>query len=252
MHSYLNHNIALTLTHPQVVSELTAWPGPGLRRISINSFGFGGANAHAILDDAYNSVKGTESSPTLEVDGGFNGKHHTDTFSSPTENGYHQQEELIKSPQIFILSSHYEGGSNAIAQSLASYLAVKAAANPDNAILYNLSYTLSERRSKFLWRSSVIATSIDELQRKLETHPPNPIKSSSRSLAFVFSGQGAQWAKMGSELMVFDSFRGSIESACAYFKVLGCTWSLIGMLSSCFLLDIMDGITNSYYRGACL
>lgn len=30
------------------------WPTPGLRRASINSFGFGGANAHIVLDDAYN------------------------------------------------------------------------------------------------------------------------------------------------------------------------------------------------------
>ncbi|EPE26975.1 Thiolase-like protein [Glarea lozoyensis ATCC 20868] len=31
----------------------TPWPSVGLRRISVNSFGFGGTNAHVILDDAY-------------------------------------------------------------------------------------------------------------------------------------------------------------------------------------------------------
>ena len=30
------------------------WPKPGLRRASVNSFGFGGANAHVIIDDASN------------------------------------------------------------------------------------------------------------------------------------------------------------------------------------------------------
>lgn len=33
------------------------WPDVGLRRISVNSFGFGGSNAHAILDDAYHTLE---------------------------------------------------------------------------------------------------------------------------------------------------------------------------------------------------
>lgn len=32
----------------------TPWPSKGLRRASINSFGYGGSNAHVIMDDAYN------------------------------------------------------------------------------------------------------------------------------------------------------------------------------------------------------
>ena len=43
------------------------FPSDGIRRISINNFGFGGSNAHAILDDAYHYLK----------DHGYNGKHHT-------------------------------------------------------------------------------------------------------------------------------------------------------------------------------
>jgi acyl transferase domain-containing protein len=31
----------------------TPWPSSGLRRISVNSFGIGGTNAHCVLDDAY-------------------------------------------------------------------------------------------------------------------------------------------------------------------------------------------------------
>ncbi|KAJ3942859.1 uncharacterized protein N0V96_007088 [Colletotrichum fioriniae] len=37
--------------------ENMAWPSQGQRRISVNSFGFGGANAHVILDDAYNYLR---------------------------------------------------------------------------------------------------------------------------------------------------------------------------------------------------
>ena len=37
--------------------ELTPWPTTGLRRVSVNSFGFGGTNAHAVLDDAYHYLR---------------------------------------------------------------------------------------------------------------------------------------------------------------------------------------------------
>ncbi|KAJ5605987.1 hypothetical protein N7510_008768 [Penicillium lagena] len=34
-------------------TESISWPSSGLRRVSVNSFGIGGTNAHCILDDAY-------------------------------------------------------------------------------------------------------------------------------------------------------------------------------------------------------
>jgi acyl transferase domain-containing protein len=33
-------------------SEATIWPSEGLRRASVNSFGFGGSNTHCIVEDA--------------------------------------------------------------------------------------------------------------------------------------------------------------------------------------------------------
>ncbi|KAL9125409.1 MAG: hypothetical protein Q9217_005385 [Psora testacea] len=37
--------------------EPTLWPTSGLRRASVNSFGYGGANCHVVLDDAYHYLK---------------------------------------------------------------------------------------------------------------------------------------------------------------------------------------------------
>lgn len=41
----------------EVPITLAPWPTSGLRRISVNSFGYGGTNAHAILDDAYHYLQ---------------------------------------------------------------------------------------------------------------------------------------------------------------------------------------------------
>lgn len=36
---------------------MTPWPTDGLRRASVNSFGYGGSNAHCVLDDTFNYLK---------------------------------------------------------------------------------------------------------------------------------------------------------------------------------------------------
>ncbi|CAD6443488.1 e2aede6b-a07f-4e32-96b3-e96fa25bb5d0 [Sclerotinia trifoliorum] len=57
----------LNLAFPQ---ECIPWPVDGLRRASVNSFGFGGSNAHFVLDDAYNFMNMR----------GISGQHQTATF----------------------------------------------------------------------------------------------------------------------------------------------------------------------------
>lgn len=53
-----NPRLRLDEWNLQIPKELTAWPSPGLRRVSINSFGYGGSNAHVILDDALHYLEG--------------------------------------------------------------------------------------------------------------------------------------------------------------------------------------------------
>ena len=48
-------------------TEAAPWPTEGLRRMSINSFGVGGSNAHLILEDAYNYLESRN----------IKGVHHT-------------------------------------------------------------------------------------------------------------------------------------------------------------------------------
>ncbi|KAK6330437.1 hypothetical protein TWF696_003329 [Orbilia brochopaga] len=45
-------------------------------------------------------------------------------------------------------------------------------------------------------------------------------------LAFVFTGQGAQWPRMGVDLMQYSVFASSIRKSSEYLEGLGCPWTL--------------------------
>jgi acyl transferase domain-containing protein/NADPH:quinone reductase-like Zn-dependent oxidoreductase len=49
----LNPAIDDQFFHLKFPQELTQWPAGPIRRASVNSFGFGGSNAHCVLDDVY-------------------------------------------------------------------------------------------------------------------------------------------------------------------------------------------------------
>lgn len=54
----VNERLRMADWNLEVPTRLTPWPTDGLRRASINSFGYGGSNAHVIIDDAMNYLKG--------------------------------------------------------------------------------------------------------------------------------------------------------------------------------------------------
>ncbi|EAQ86894.1 hypothetical protein CHGG_08147 [Chaetomium globosum CBS 148.51] len=73
----------------QVPCAVMPWPTDGLRRISVNSFGYGGSNAHVILDDAQSylaerGIRGHSHSPLKHIGNGVNG-HNTNGHGA---NGY--------------------------------------------------------------------------------------------------------------------------------------------------------------------
>ncbi len=284
----------------EVPITLTPWPTSGLRRISVNSFGYGGTNAHAILDDAYHylqshgvqamhyteisgrdnlmsrsSINSHPSSPIKTRFSGFDNRishsvpdylakstpngttqdftndkskssmnRHANGDVKPYTNGYvngderphnnlnDKDREVMR--RLFLFSAQDKEGLKRTKQALANHLLNKLGDESLNTQTYlaDLSFTLS-RRATLQWRTSITASSIQQLWENLRNDANVSITRARDHprIGFVFTGQGAQWPKMGIELMVYPVFRESIQAADEYLKAAcSCSWSVEGEL----------------------
>jgi zearalenone synthase (highly reducing iterative type I polyketide synthase) len=200
----------------QVPTDVLPWPQDRLKRVSVNSFGYGGTNAHTIIDDADQFLSS------------YSGFHDWQLVENCVESDARER--------LFVFGAPDESALRRMIQRFDDYLSSKASnaelqiAFERNLFLDRLAYTLSNRRSKFSWKASVTATTIAGLQEALSTANSAVIKRTpdSARLAFVFTGQGAQWAKMGMELMSYPVFSDSVHEADNYLRThLGSEWSVI-------------------------
>ena len=217
-----NSSIKFADWHIQVPTELTPWPTEGLRRVSINSFGYGGSNAHVILDDAYHYLR----------DRGLRGQHHTKLTTNGLEPDRSNKDgSQIDTPRIFVLTAQDRDGLTRAKTSLTAWLRSKTETLEDESnekeLLADLAHTLNTRRSRLQWKTFALGSSVEELSESSEGASLEAMSSTVPHLGFVFTGQGAQWATMGMKLMAFPEFRCSIEAANLFLKKeLGCRWSL--------------------------
>ncbi|KAI1632403.1 hypothetical protein F4809DRAFT_656376 [Biscogniauxia mediterranea] len=184
----LNPDIEPYYGNLKVPIEAREWPDlpPGVpRRASINSFGFGGANAHAII----------ESYETRPAEA---------TIPSPTT-----------VPYLFVFSGASE---KSLIASLRLYLTFFRD-HPDYS-LDKLSWSLF-RRTALKFRIAFSAFSIDSLAAQIEmTLADSETKKEhvgvrvnprcTREILVIFTGQGAQWATVGRELILTSHLAESI------------------------------------------
>jgi acyl transferase domain-containing protein len=91
----------------------------------------------------------------------------------------------------------------------------------------DLAYTLGSRRSALDHRTFVVSKSITDLIVQLQGRLPALRRTAkTNNVFFIFTGQGAQWATMGKELIDHRAYRQSLEASQASLDVFGCKWSV--------------------------
>lgn len=200
-----NPRIGFTGWKLKVPTEMLEWKTNGTpRRASVNSFGYGGTNAHVILEEYRQSAQ------LKDVKSISDNK----TIQNGAQNGVHSR------PFILPLTSHSPKAGELSEKTLASYI------KKTEPRIANLAYSLTTYRSMHQHRSFVIASSIKDALEKLEKPRPlapwSHVKTMNKPRpGFIFTGQGAQWFAIGRQLIQeCPLFRQTVERCDAILKTL--------------------------------
>ncbi|KAL7755590.1 hypothetical protein ACKLNR_014688 [Fusarium oxysporum f. sp. zingiberi] len=208
----LNPAIDFAKAKVEVVRDgVVPWPKDKIRRASINSFGFGGANGHCIIDHVNvllpDYVKPGVASRPLPQARVANGVDHKNgeplsAVTSPTK--VMRADALTRELVLLPFSAHSVSSLQLNIKSLAQVI--------DQQSLADIAYTLALKRSRFQHRCFRIVSKDDPA--KGLTNSDGRIFSGANRLAavgFIFTGQGAQWHGMGAQLLDYAEFRDTIS-----------------------------------------
>lgn len=206
-----NPNIKFDDWNIEVVTEAVDLKSEGKLIVGVNSFGFGGANAHVILES------------------------HTNT---PKKRAKQKKNRLLP----LILSSKDIPGLSLAAQELANFL---ESANDD--AFYDIAHTALFRREQHQQCAVVFSQNAkdaaDQLKRfsAQETVQDSSVHTgihldNTNGPAFVYSGNGCQWQEMGKQLLVESAiFRRTIIEIDGLFS----------QYADFSLLDELSGLNGS-------
>ncbi|PKX89349.1 putative polyketide synthase [Aspergillus novofumigatus IBT 16806] len=200
------------------------WESTGPHRVSVNSFGYGGSNAHVILEDTYGYL---QSHGLQELVGKPRAPFLNNALEpSRTPNGRH--DELPIRTRLFILSGFDDHSITKQIEKISDYLRERESIS-DDQFMSNLAFTLNQRRTTLMCRAAATGNSAASVVRALEGNIKVRKATRKPVVGFVFTGQGAQWCGMGRELVgAYPVFRQSMERIDAHLTRLEAPFSALG------------------------
>jgi amino acid adenylation domain-containing protein len=165
-------------------SRLSDWPKTsGPRRAGVSAFGFGGTNAHVVLEEAPATAPHADSTRTA---------------------------------QLLVVSARTPEALEASCQRLGSYFAGADATEDQTPALADIAHTLRVGRRAFAHRHAIVAGSASEAARMLsEPLTQRAPAETTPELAFLCPGQGSQYAAMGHGLYQSEpAFRAAYDQCC--------------------------------------
>ncbi|MEV7283665.1 amino acid adenylation domain-containing protein [Streptomyces sp. NPDC093252] len=196
----------------RIPTRAVAWPAhEGPARAGVNSFGFGGTNAHVLLEAAPERARGAEDAEDAE--------HEERTGPG----GFSVLPLTTRDPELLA------GAAAGIRDELAGGAAVA-----------DVAFTLARRREHLDARLAVVHDTPEVLAQALEAAArgeahPRVVTGQRRAdarLVWVFTGMGPQWWAMGRELFATEPvYRAAVEECDREIRELT-GWSLVEELAA--------------------
>ncbi|MEV4492924.1 SDR family NAD(P)-dependent oxidoreductase [Micromonospora coxensis] len=170
-----------------VANTLTKWDTDGTpRRAGVSSFGIGGTNAHVVLEEA----------PAAH------------------------RERRVRPAHLLPVSAKTAGALETAVRRLAEHLESATDRGPEH--LADVAHTLRVGRRQYPHRTAVVATDLADAVAALRTkrrRQAGVVEGPAPRPAFLFSGQGSQYAGMGAQLYAEEpDFAAAVDECAALLR----------------------------------
>ena len=211
-----NHCTALV---PGGLTGVTSFPDTRTQ----SDYENGNNHDHGLVNGASSVNGATYANRSARVDG-----DRTASLTNGHENGLGA---IARQPRLLVWSA---ADQKALERMLESYEASSTVLDVDDpSKLDRLAFTLASRRSQMLWRAFAVITDLEVSQAEKALSLAKPVRSSTDTgLAFVFTGQGAQYVGMGWDLICYPKFAQTLRQVDDIYGSLGCEWSIFGKRTS--------------------